>query len=312
MENEFLSDDAAPISLPEASRMHCVHIADLAAIMSQHGPAILHGSDRVPAEAVSQYWSASRNRLELWHQTMARYRAAESGGNVLRLRSWWQEHAGVMEEILVTEMLTRVVAAIAAGLDAAHRVDEVSPVTHAVYLSHLEARNRVQQIMLFGRGNSVSDAVRLNRLRRAVEHWTDTMIGRLSIHSPDLTRYAIHVDRANQHASESRDFSVGAASRTTNWLMNAAMHDTLRRRTSESVSLPGANRAVASSVVMMLRPDLFDSVGTLKTLWIHRLSSTTGQADRVLQELQHPDIEQAVTADSLKMTSGDQFGRWYL
>jgi hypothetical protein len=291
--------------------MHCVLIADLAAMMSQHGPAILQGSDRVPAEAVSQYWSASRNRLELWHQTMARYRAAEDSGNVMQLKFWWQQHAGIMEEVLVTEMLTRVVAAIAAGLDAMQRVDEISPVTHAVYLSHLEARNRVQQIMLFGRGNSVSDAVRLNRLRRVVERWTDTIIGRVSIEMPDLTRYAINVDRARQHASEARDFSVGVAGRTATWLMNAAMHDTLRRRTSKHTSLPGANQAVANSVALMLRPDLFDSVGTLKSLWLHRLSSTMGQADRVLQELHDKDINQAVTADGLEMTSGDFFSRWY-
>ena len=291
--------------------MHCVLIADLAAIMSQHGTAILRGSDRVPADAVSQYWSASRNRLELWHQTMARYRAAEDSGSILRLRTWWQDHAGVMEEVLVTEMLTRVVAAIAAGLDTAQSVDEISPVTHAVFLSHLEARNRVQQIMLFGRGNSVTDAVRLNRLRRVVERWTDMLIGRLSIDSPELTCYGINIDLAKQHASEARDFSVGIAARTTTWLMNAAMNDTLRRRTSRQTSLPGANHAVATSVVMMLRPDLFDSVGTLKSLWLHRLNSTADQADRVLDELQHRDIDQAVTADGLEMTSGDFFSRWY-
>ena len=304
-------------SLPDAAlvepfRMHCVLTADLAAIMSQHGPAILHGSDRVPAEAVSQYWSASRNRLELWHQAMARYRSAEDSGNTLRLRTWWKEHAGVMEEVLVTEMLTRVVAAIAAGLDTVQHVDEISPVTHAVFLSHLEARNRVQQIMLFGRGNSVTDAVRLNRLRAVVERWTDTMIGRVSIELPELTKYGINVDRAKQYASEAREYSVGVAARTTTWLMNAAMNDTLRRRTSKHTSLPGANHAVASSVVMMLRPDLFDSVGALKSLWLHRLSSTTGQANRVLDELQHQDIDQAVTADGLEMTGGDFFSRWYL
>lgn len=291
--------------------MHCVLIAELAATMSQHGPAVLKGSDQVPAEAVSQYWSASRNRFELWHQTMARYRAAEESGQAIQLRNWWTDHAGVLEEVLVTEMLTRVVAAIAAGLDRVQKVDEISPVTHAVYLSHLEASNRVQQIMLFGRGNSVTDAVRLNRLRRAVEHWTDTMVGRVAVHSRELTEYAVDRDRALQFAAESRQFCHGVYHRTTTWLMNAAMTDTLRRRTSDHCSLPGANGAVASSVIMMLRPDLFDSVGTLKSLWMHRIGSTTGQADRVLQELQDQDIEKAVTANALEITGGIQLGRWY-
>ena len=42
-----------------------------------------------------------------------------------------------MEEILVSEMLTRVIAALGAGMDASSEDEEVSPVTHAILLNHL-------------------------------------------------------------------------------------------------------------------------------------------------------------------------------
>ena len=178
--------------------MHSVLIADIAALVSQHGPAVLYRGDTVPPEAVTQYWASSRSRFELWHQTMTRYRHAEKSGDAILMRAWWREHSVVLEEVLVSEMLTRVLAALGAGLDSSEKAEEISPVTHAVYLSHLEARNRVQQMLLFGRGNSVQDAVRLNRLRQGVERWTDVLIGRMSVQSPSHICYAIDADRAGE------------------------------------------------------------------------------------------------------------------
>ncbi len=292
--------------------MHCVLTADLAAIVSHHGPAILCGREAIPPQGVTQYWASSRNRFELWHQTMARYRVAEQSGDFNSLQYWWRDHVVVMEEVLVTEMLTRVMAALALGIEAESEADEISPVTHAVYLTHLEARNRVQQIMLFGRGNSVQDAVRLNRLRQGVERWTDAMIGRMSVRAKQTIQYAIDASRAAEFARETRSFGCGPSRNTTAWLMNAAMHDTLRRRTSNEAALPEANRAVAKSVMLMLRPDLFDSVGVLKSLWLHRLQIGTERTDRVLDELGAVDIDKATTAEGLEMTNDSYFERWYM
>ena len=292
--------------------MHCVLTADLAATVSHHGPAILYRREAVPPQAMAQYWASSRNRFELWHQTMARYRHAEQSGNYNSLRRWWRDHVVVMEEVLVTEMLTRVIAALAAGMEKSTEADEMSPVTHAIHLSHLEARNRVQQIMLFGRGNSVEDAVRLNRLRQGVERWTDALIGRMSARTPETLQYAIDSPRASSHAEEMRAYGHGPSRETSAYLMNAAMHDMLRRRTSDQAALPEANRAVAKSVMLMLRPDLFDSVGTLKSLWLHRLEIDSERTDRVLGELGGNNIDDAATANGIDMLHEPYFERWYL
>ncbi len=292
--------------------MHCVLIADLAALVSQHGPAILYRRDTIPPEAMTQYWASSRSRFDLWHQTLSRYRTAQRSGDSLSLRSWWRDHIVVLEEVIVTEMLTRVIAALAAGMDDRDEADEISPVTHAVYLGHIEARNRVQQMMLCGRGNSVQDAVRLNRLRQGVERWTDALIGRMSVQTPETLRYAQNSERSAAHAEEMRSYGYGPARDTASWLMNAAMRDMLCRRTSASVALPEANRNVAQSVLLMLRPDLFDSVGTLKSLWLHRLQIGTDRTDRVLGELNAANLDNAATASGVEMTHDSYFERWYM
>jgi hypothetical protein len=292
--------------------MHSVLTADLAAILSHHGPAILYRKETVPPEAMTQYWATTRSRFELWHQAMARYRHAEQTGDSSALRQWWVEHVVVMEEVLVTDMLTRVVATLAHGLERDEEFKEIAPIAHAVHLTHLEARNRVQQIMLYGRGNSVQDAVRLNRLRQGVERWTDALIGRMATMEHGSVRYAIEPLRAGEYADDMRVHTTGPARDTTVWLMNAAMHDMLRRRTSPRAALPEANRAVVKSVMLMLRPDLFDSVGVLKSIWLHRLEFGAERTDRVLDELGGSDIYHAKTAGGMEMLNEPYFERWYM
>jgi hypothetical protein len=293
--------------------MHSVLIADLAALASQHGPAIVRGRQEVPPEALAQYWSSSRSRMELWHQAMRRYRGAHQSGDSLAVRDWWHDHLVVLEEVMVSDILTRVIAALGIGLDAQHRdSDEVSPVTHGIFLAHLDASNRVHKMLIHGRGSTVQEAVRLNRLRCGVERWTDALIGRMSYQSPSTLQYAFDASRAREFAVETRSQPNTQARDTTAWLMNAAMHDMLRQRTSSQVALPAANRAVAASVLLMLRPDRFDSVGVLKSLWLNRLTAGAIRADRVIGELLGADIDQAETATGLEMVNEPYFSRWYL
>lgn len=290
--------------------MHCVLTADLASLLSEHGPAIIRGRSVFAPQGVAGYWAASRSRFELWHQTMARYRHAEKSGEFHVLRDWWRDHVVVLEEVLVSEILTRVIAALAATIESSTGIEETSPVTHAVHTSHMEARNRVQQIMLYGRGNSIEDAVRLNRLRQSVERWTDAMIGRMAIQSTQTLQYAFDPVRAAHYSEDMRRIGRGAARQTAMWLMNASMHDTLSRRTSDRAALPEANRAVSQNVLLMLRPNLFDSLGTLKSIWLHQLESGGVLGDQALGP-GHTKSEQPDEVTSDWDTEQPHFERWY-
>lgn len=289
--------------------MHSVHLADLAAVLSQQGPAILYRREIIPAEAVSRYWTSSRTRFELWHRALARYQRAETAGNWIEMRQWWRDHTGVLEEIFVSELLTRVVAALAAGLDHERGEDELSPITHAIYLSHLETSNRVQRMMLFGRGGSVQTAVRLNRLRKGVQRWTDALLGQLWSSVPEEICYAIDPNRARSCASDARGEIGSETQETANWLLAAAMHDTLSRRCHSTASLPQANRSVGDSVMLMMRPELFDSVGTLKSMWLHRIQYDCERTSMVLNDMFRPQAVR-IDAEEVKPKPHHTFDRW--
>lgn len=290
--------------------MHCITLAELASVLSQHAPAIIYRKPRIPSVAMVQYWATSRTRFELWHQTMGRYRNAEGAGDSIQLRRWWRDHVVVLEEVLVSEMLTRVVAAMGDALDANTDTEEVAPITRAIHLSHLEAANRVQQLMLSGRGSSVQDAVRLNRLRTGVERWTDALLGRMSINSMEPIRYGYDRSRAQTHAEEMRGYGQGPSRETALWLMNAAMRDMLSRRMSAKAALPDANRNVAESVIMMLQDDLFDGVGTLKSLCLQRIKFDN-ESSETSPESANDEFESQTPSDVDEYFKDDMH-RWHL
>ncbi|TWU04966.1 hypothetical protein [Stieleria varia] len=279
--------------------MHCVTLTDLAAALSQHGPQLIYRRQPLPDKTLVQYWTASRTRFESWHRRLAQFRLAQQADDWDRMSAWWSEHLATMEEILVSEILTRVVAAVAVGLDEAFChdaliddstsamdagpsnannsvrpdrsiVERIAPITHGVFLSHLEASNRVHQMMLARQGSSVEHLVRLNRLRQGIARWNDLLIGRLSVESSLRFAYSIDTQRAKDFGEEIRDGDMEHRT-TTAWLMNAAMRDMMIQRTSDTAASPRENRAVASSVLQMFRPALFDSLGHPKSTWMHQL-----------------------------------------
>lgn len=263
--------------------MHCVTLADLAATLSQHGPSLLELRPRIPSETILRYWTASRSRHELWHRAMGRYRDAKNRGSYSDLADWWTEHLVVLEEVLVSELLARVVAAIGSESVSSSEArthdshDSLAAVTHGVYLSQIEATNRVAQIILESCGARVQDTVRLNRLRYGVERWADWLIGRVSVNHDRSFDYCIDEERAKTFCEEVRESASGSHRDTTTWLMNAAMREMLVRRTSETSALGHANHEVASAALALFRPELFDDHGVPKSLWMHRLQKNAAK-----------------------------------
>ncbi len=259
-------------------------------MLAHYGPGLLYDRNLLPAEAMTGYWTASRHRFDLWHHAIGRYRRIEKTAPAALLRQWWQEHVPMLEEVLVSETLTRVYAALGAGLDRQCEQSELKPVLHSVHVTHIEVRNRVLQLMVYGRGSSIDQAVRLNRLRTEVERWTDVLLGAMAAVFPEPLEYAFNQRRAAAHGKDVRSLPIGAARDTANWLAAATLRSVLERRTSPHPALPDANRQVARAVMLCLRPDLFDSVGLMKSLWLKRMQAGVEQADRVLEEMTAPEL----------------------
>ena len=291
--------------------MHAVQLVDLAAVISLHGPALLYQPALISPEAAQTYWITNRGRFDAWHRQLGMHHQSQFSGDQKQLVQWWKDNQGLLDEILLSEPLVRVYAALAASLDRSFRTDEIAPTTHSVYDSHLEVRRRVLQIIANDCSGAIEEAVRLNRLRVSIERWSDTLLGYLMIEVGDaVIPYAFEAGRVIAFADDARQMPQGVARETAGWLTSAAMRDALVRQTSGEIVSEQANRKVADAVLMCLRPDLFDSIGQLKSLWLHRLQKGAEQTDRVLDQLSRVDINSAPILGGYEMIRHSQFGRW--
>ncbi|QDV71473.1 hypothetical protein Poly24_52090 [Rosistilla carotiformis] len=283
-------------------------LAELAASLAIHGPRLLADGDSIPAAALQDYWIASRNRSTRWHQTLALHREFERSGNLTGLRAWWENQLPTLEEILVSEILTRVYASLGHGLDAKLAEPEVYPVVHSVHVSHLEARNRVLGVMVSQRGASSEAVARLNRLRKTVERWTDVLVGQVAAVFPEAARYGSVLERTLSFAEDGCD-QAARTRQTQGWLLMAAIRDSLLRQMSANAANPIENGKISDSVLVCLRPDMFDALGTLQSLWLHRLRHSAQQTDCVLSQLLVPNLDAAEMLPGFEAVRDADFAR---
>jgi hypothetical protein len=151
--------------------MHARDLAELAALVAVESPALVTAGAQVPYSVIEPYWTASKCRLDRWGRLLRQLTAA-AGQPPLPATLSWPRVRPVLEEILASELLTRLWTAAAAAYDAARNDQELSPVARNIFGGHLDARRRLLALLADGRVIQLPEAVKLNHLRRRVERAT--------------------------------------------------------------------------------------------------------------------------------------------
>ena len=85
------------------------------------------------------------------------------------------------EEILISEILSRVWTAALSAVDRAAGEEELEPIGRSILVGHLDCRNRVLHLIAAARGAGAgTTSGKLNRLRRVCERWTDLLLAPLA------------------------------------------------------------------------------------------------------------------------------------
>ena len=188
-------------------------------------------------------------------------------GASLRTRHW-HEVMPVLQEILLTEPLTRTLACFATQLETARLSDEFAPLMHSNLVSHIEARHRCLNLIVFGHGLAVETSVKLNRLRRNLEHYSDHLLAALpevsNIEAYCFDSRAILKSRSSLGKLRTAEVFDGK------WLhlhMQNLEHQLWRHLQSDiDWRAPNGrlNHRISQTVLAMLPEQLFDGVGIPK------------------------------------------------
>jgi hypothetical protein len=262
--------------------MHAWELVELGALAAAHGPAVVALAPQWSPQALERYWSAGKIRIDAWGRALRAYTKEIQHAAPARRPQLWRQVRPVLEEILTAEVLNRVWTAVMCLADRQRRVGDAEAVARSVYIGQMEARNRALNLMVYGQGFDIQEAVALNHVRRRSERWTDLLLGNLLI-AHDAAEFAFDVGRACDFAQDLREQGglCGVAWRLTlTSLRGAFAHD---------LSMPAAhaelNRRLAAAVVELLPPELFDSVGVPQSLWMARLANLTDDAQGMVEDL---------------------------
>lgn len=269
--------------------MHARDLAEMAVFAASHGPARVSLGKRFNDGGLVEYWSASKCRCERWLACLKSPEGTEQLTASEQLQC-------VIEEILASEMLTRVWTAIGCACDEAAGVEEAGPILINIWNAHLQARHRVLAHMVTGGGLSLEQLIAVNRIRRLCERWTDLLLGNLFATCPagkfahSLRRVRQFADDASNHRHRDRGWAV----------LRASLSFSLQASITSAAANPDLNRQVAGAVLADCSPDLFDLTGLPKNMWLIRMERTSDEARALVDRLLDPN-EQRETALQLRL-----------
>jgi hypothetical protein len=267
--------------------MHVREQAELAAVIAVQSSAIVGCGVKVSTGINEQYWSASKCRLDRWCRLL-RQLAAATDPSQLQGTLAWPRVAPVLEEILVSEILTRIWAAAAAAYDAYVGEDELEPVARNVFAGHLDARRQLLALLADGRVIAPTEVTRLDHLRRRVERWTDMLLAHLS-HLTDISLFAFQSDRARDFADDLDRRAPEEQRRFTCQLIISSLRASFADGLSEASPNRDLNRRLASALLPLFQGDSDDSLTTASSLWLERMHQMARQTEDMVEELMRLD-----------------------
>jgi len=273
--------------------MHAANLASLASTLTGYASALVALSVPVRPHALELYWLTCRFRHERWSEQLAAHRhAIQSRGVSHRSRSW-HEIVPVIQEVLLSEPLARCVAYLAQVLDEQGIDTSFAPLARNSLSIQVEARHRCLHLIVFGQGLSVETAVKLNRLRRTVEFYTDEL---LSCMPPLENLDDFCFDSVAVRDSQAKWGRAGHAANQPAMLLMNLLSEGLRRAVTadvdERVANTRMNIKLSQAVLGLLPESLFDPFGYPKApRWLtYRRESleSTGQVNDVTAPLAYP------------------------
>jgi hypothetical protein len=269
--------------------MHALDLAELAANVARYTPSMIAHRCAPPRQRQQQYWLEAKFRHDFWSSKLATHRREIQCLGVSHRRQSWQRILPIMEDILVSEPLTRCVAYLALVL-ADQSIDvDFSTLANSVLSSHIESRHRCLHLLVFGEGLSVEHSVRLNRIRRELESYTDSVLGTLP---PLESAQHICFDplwMANMRDQPMNQVTAHIDTRVLHLdCLRRALRPTMVRRLCATIPCTGANSKIHAAVLGFFPSNMFDSLGTPWTVQAAHLKAESVESTPVTELFEAP------------------------
>jgi len=257
--------------------MQARQLAELASWVAIQSGSVIYGSGQQPMMVATPYWTASKIRIQRWISALKMFEmdlTAYQANGTGHLN--WSAMEIVYQEIILSDVLTRVWSATVTAHDRHHQTDELEGLANAIFISHLETKNRAFRLLLTSRGINEDFYDRFNTLRRRMERWCDLFLGQIPM-GEQAAIYSFESSRVRDFYAE-RCQSMGAELATRQRTLAASFSADLNRNLIDYSANPDLNQQIASGILACFPSDRFDSNGLPKSarmLWAEKSHSDT-------------------------------------
>ena len=244
--------------------MHAKQMAEIGGWLSICSEVFTRGGQPANANSAMRYWAASKCRLQRWQAALKVFE--DDFANPCEMHDPWHAIEIVVQEILISDVLTRVWTAVLVQHDRALEHNEMQSIGHSVFIGHLEARNRALRLMIHNRPHNQRAYDRLDELRRRMERWIDLLLSRVS----DLElaiQFGFDEHRVRDFAAD-RHLENHERREQVQKLLLASLISSLKRGVKQWTANPDLNREIAAGVLACFPGDRFDSHGLPKSIML--------------------------------------------
>ncbi len=260
--------------------MHASRLVDLAAsVASQHR---LLCQQKVSADfwAADQFWVLTRARLNEWARTLKNCESLKTQDDDFDPVQFWDDTYPVIEEVLLSEICTRIWCATLTTIENLRHPGELDPIARSVFISSLEARRRALRLILFAKSLPDVATTTINSLRMNCEIWTDHLLADLSM-LPLSKQYCFDRRRLERayFARQNQDSLRAKAMRREARVL--ALRYTLSSRIATPEVCSELNSEIAAVILSCLPWAAFDGSGVQQI----DLPFSTGSEDKISLEI---------------------------
>ncbi len=263
--------------------MHARWLVEIATLFVVHSNGTEIPTAGNHASAAHRYWTVSRQRFDRWQGQLSRHRDQLEVAGASRRVALWKEIRPTLEEIFLSDVLTRVVAAFGAKLESKGIDADTGPIVHSVHTTQEDVRHRCLRLLMTP-GLPVDQAVDLNRIRFALEHWTDTFLSQLSI-GIEILPFCFNADRTQDLIEEAAERSTDQAKFVAWQLMSASCQKWMSKNCPSISANSQLNQQIGEASLAMLHPGRFPSLSPFPALASDRINTLIDQADLWLSKI---------------------------
>jgi hypothetical protein len=255
---------------PRARQLNLRQLVELTGIISAHSPNLIAAPQPIAREAVLRYLHCSDARAADWIMALDDYPRQIAATPAGRRNFVRRSAEAMLVDVIAGGMIARVWGAVLTARDRSRRECFGEQAARNVLSRQMQAQQAVLRLLVEGNHLAIERVVRIDRLRRTIERWTDLWLGHL-IRRYALADFAYDFERATDFGEEQLRESWEPR-RQQIW----GLYFLCVRSSFPDSRLPGGKqgplrRAQFQSILASFPADMFLDDGPLKSVRLQQL-----------------------------------------